>query len=74
MNTSKLQKAPTAWWKVLGLALGLPSLILGIFFALFMLKERDLISWTTLLVVMLLVIGNTLFLMVRYGMVGKNKQ
>jgi hypothetical protein len=66
--------APQAWWKVLGLALGLPSLILGVFFALYYLVSKGIISWTALLVVMLLVIGNTLFLMVRYGLVGKNRQ
>lgn len=65
---------PQAWWKVLGLALGLPSLILGVFFGLYYLVEKQIISWTALLVVMLLVIGNTLFLMVRYGLVGKHKQ
>jgi hypothetical protein len=36
--------------------------------------QKGLIGWTTLLVVMLLVIVNTLFLMVRYGLVGKNRQ
>ncbi len=65
---------PQAWWKVLGLALGLPSLILGVFFGLYYLVTSEIIGWTTLLVVMLLVIGNTLFLMVRYGLVGKNRQ
>jgi len=65
---------PQAWWKVLGLALGLPSLILGVFFGLYYLVEKQIIGWTALLVVMLLVIGNTLFLMVRYGLVGKNRQ
>lgn len=65
---------PPAWWKVLGLAMGLPSLILGAFFGLNYLVKKQIISWTALLVVMLLVIGNTLFLMVRYGLVGKRKQ
>lgn len=65
---------PQAWWKVLGLALGLPSLILGVFFGLYYLVSKEIIGWTALLVVMLLVIGNTLFLMVRYGLVGKNRQ
>jgi len=65
---------PQAWWRVLGLAMGLPSLILGVFFGLNYLVQKQIISWTALLVVMLLVIGNTLFLMVRYGLVGKRKQ
>jgi hypothetical protein len=67
-------KTPQSWWKVLGLALGLPSLILGVFFGLYYLVSKGIIGWTSLLVVMLLVIGNTLFLMVRYGLVGKNRQ
>lgn len=63
-----------AWWKVLGLALGLPSVIMGSFFGLYALVEGKIIGWTTLLVLMLLLIGNTLFLMVRYVLVKKNKQ
>jgi hypothetical protein len=65
---------PTAWWKVLALAMGLPSIILGVFFGLYLLVQKDLINWTVLLIVMLAVIVNTLYLMVRYGMVGKNRQ
>ncbi len=65
---------PAPWWKVLALAMGLPSLILGLFFTLYYLVQQRIIGWTTLLVIMLLLIANTLYLMVRYGMVGKNKQ
>lgn len=65
---------PQAWWKVLALAMGLPSLIVGVFFGLYILVQKGLIGWTTLLIAMLLVILNTLFLMVRYGLVGKNRQ
>ena len=65
---------PQAWWKVLALAMGLPSLIVGVFFGLYILVQKNLIGWTTLLIVMLVVIVNTLFLMVRYGLVGKNRQ
>ncbi len=65
---------PAAWWKVLALAMGLPSIILGVFFGLYLLVQKDLINWTVLLIVMLAVIVNTLYLMVRYGMVGKNRQ
>jgi hypothetical protein len=70
----KEEKAPKAWWMVLGLALGLPSLILGVFFGLYWLVQKDIISWTILLVLMVAVVVNTLFLMVRYGLVGKNRQ
>ncbi|MFP5491794.1 MAG: hypothetical protein ACLGG0_09840 [Bacteriovoracia bacterium] len=70
----KEDSQPQAWWKVLALAMGLPSLIVGVFFGLYILVQKGLIGWTTLLVVMLLVIVNTLFLMVRYGLVGKNRQ
>jgi|GEM_PF-2629705 hypothetical protein len=70
----KEESQPQAWWKVLALAMGLPSLIVGVFFGLYILVQKGLIGWTTLLVVMLLVIVNTLFLMVRYGLVGKNRQ
>lgn len=62
-----------AWFKVLALAMGLPSLIVGVFFGLYILVQKGLIGWTTVLVVMILVIVNTLFLMVRYGLVGKNR-
>jgi hypothetical protein len=70
----KKDSQPQAWWKVLALAMGLPSLIVGVFFGLYILVQKGLIGWTTLLVVMLLVTVNTLFLMVRYGLVGKNRQ
>ncbi len=63
-----------AWWKVLALAMGLPSMIVGVFFGLYVLVQKGVISWIVLLIIMLAVIFNTLFLMVRYGMVGKNKQ
>ena len=65
---------PPAWWKVLALAMGLPSLIVGVFFGLYILVQKNIIGWTALLVIMLLVVANTLFLMVRYGVVGKNRQ
>jgi hypothetical protein len=61
------------WWHVLGLAMALPSLIVGVFFGAFALVQKGIISWGTLLIVMILVIAQTLFLMVRYGMVSKNK-
>lgn len=71
---SESSKTNQTWWKVLGLALGLPSVIMGSFFGLYALVEAKIIGWTTLLVLMLVLIGNTLFLMVRYVLVKKNRQ
>lgn len=68
------EKQSQAWWKVLALAMGLPSMIVGVFFGLYILVQKEIISWPTLLIILLLVIGNTLFLMVRYGVVRKDRQ
>jgi len=58
---------------VMGLALGLPSTIIGFFFILYQLVKNDVISWNILLVVLLLVIFYMLFLMVKNGLVKKDK-
>ncbi len=58
---------------VMGLALGLPSTIIGFFFILYQLVENDVISWNTLLVVLLVIIFYMLFLMVKNGLVKKDK-
>lgn len=63
-----------AWWKVMGLAMGLPSLILGAFFGISMLVDKGVFGWPAGLAILLVVIVNTLFWMVRFGVVGKNKQ
>jgi hypothetical protein len=63
-----------AWWKVMALAMGLPSLIIGAFFGLYVMVENGVINWTVALIVLLLVIVNTLFWMVRLGVVGKNRK
>jgi len=70
MKNSSQQK----WWQVLGLALGLPSIILGVFFGVYSLVQNQVISWGWALFILILVIGNTLFLMVRYGLVNKDRQ
>lgn len=57
---------------VMGLALGLPSTIVGLFFLLNELVKRDVISWNTLLIILLIVVLNMLGLMVRH-VVKKNK-
>jgi hypothetical protein len=64
----------TKWMKVLALAMGLPSIIIGLFFALYGLVQKEIISWGMALIILLVVIVNTLYLMVRYGVVQKNKQ
>jgi asparagine N-glycosylation enzyme membrane subunit Stt3 len=68
MNTNQ------KWWNVMALALGLPSLIIGVFFGLYALVTRGILSWGGALIVLILVIANSLFLMVRYGLVRKDKQ
>lgn len=63
-----------AWWKVMALAMGLPSLIIGAFFGLYVMVQNGVINWTVALIILLLVILNTLFWMVRLGVVGKNRK
>lgn len=58
---------------VMGLAIGLPSTILGVFFVLYQFVMNDVISWNALLIVLLLVVGNVLFLMVKNVLERKNK-
>ena len=53
--------------KIMGLALGLPSTILGLFFFLKKLQSENIISsWMTLTILVVVVLV-TLFLMVKYG-------
>lgn len=58
---------------VMGLAVGLPSTILGLFFVLYQLVQNDVISWNTLLIMLLIVVIYTLGLMVRNVVVSKDK-
>ncbi len=51
---------------VMGLALGLPSTLIGVFALLYNLVQAGLISWNVSLVIMVLVSVNTLYLMIRY--------
>lgn len=57
----------------MALAMGLPSLIIGVFFGVYALVQKQIIGWGWALIIILLVVGNTLFLMVRYGLVRKNR-
>lgn len=59
---------------VMGLALGLPATIIGLFFVLLELVKSGLISWNVLLIVLISVIAYFLFLMVRNVLAKKNKQ
>ena len=58
---------------VMGLAVGLPSTIIGVFFVLYQLVQNDVISWNVLLIILLVVVGYTLFLMVKNVLERKNK-
>lgn len=57
---------------ILGLALGLPSTILGVFWLTYELHRRKIISENLGLLIMVLVVVNTLYLMIRYGLAKKN--
>jgi hypothetical protein len=58
---------------VMGLALGLPSTIVGLFFLLYQLVEKKIISWNLLLIILLVVVLNMLVLMVKNGLDKQNK-
>lgn len=58
---------------VMGLALGLPSTIVGLFFLLYQLVQSQIISWNVLLIILLVVVIYMLGLMVKYVLVKKNK-
>lgn len=59
---------------VMGLALGLPSTIVGLFFLLYQLVKAELISMNALLIILLIVVGYMLFLMVKNVLGKKNRQ
>ncbi len=65
-------RQPQKWWQVMALAMGLPSIIIGVFFGVYSLVQSQIIGWGCALIIILLVVGYTLFLMVRYGMVKKD--
>lgn len=58
----------------MGLAVGLPSTIIGVFYLLYRLVKSGYISWNMLLVILLLVIGYFFFLMVKNVLGNKDKQ
>jgi hypothetical protein len=59
---------------VMGLAVGLPGTIIGIFFLLYQLVKAGHISWNVLLIILLLVIAYFLFMMVKNVLGRKNRQ
>jgi len=62
------------FWIVMGLALGLPSTIVGLFFLLYHLVKQQLISWNTALILLVAVVVYMLYLMVKNGLDRKNRQ
>lgn len=58
---------------VMGLAVGLPGTIIGVFFLLYQLVKAGHISWNALLIILLLVIGYFLTLMVKNVLGRKNR-
>lgn len=70
----KEQSSTRKFLIVMGLALGLPSTIVGLFFLLYQLVQSEIISWNVLLIILLAVVVYMLVLMVKNGLVKKNKQ
>ena len=68
MKLSKNSK----YFVVLGLSLGLPGTIIGVFFLIYGLVENKVITWNIGLPILILVVVNTLYLMVRYAIKRKN--
>lgn len=71
---SKEKSSTQKFLIVMGLAVGLPSTIVGLFFLLYQLVQNEIISWNWLLIILVTVVVGTLILMVKNGMVKKNKQ
>ena len=73
-DEQKVQPAGRKFWLVMGLALGLPSTIVGVFFLLYYLVQNQIISWNIALGIIIVVVGYMLFLMVKNGLDRKNRQ
>jgi len=70
----KKQPASRKFWLVMGLALGLPSTIVGVFFLLYYLVQNGVIGWNMALGIIILVVGYMLYLMVKNGLDRKNRK
>lgn len=53
--------------KAIAIAVALPSAILGIFFGVYVLIQKNIISEVTALILILLVVINSLYMLLRYG-------
>lgn len=53
--------------KAIAIAVALPSTILGIFFGVYVLIQKNIISEVTALILILLVVINSLYMLLRYG-------
>ena len=53
--------------KVLGIAVGLPSSILGVFFIVYYLVSKDILSSELALILILAIVGYSFYLMLRYA-------
>lgn len=62
------------WMKVLGLALSLPSTILGLAWLAWYLVDAKILSSSVAYTIFFLVIGNTLFLIVRFSKQDKKEE
>jgi predicted nucleic acid-binding Zn ribbon protein len=72
-DIEKERPASRKFWIVMGLALGLPSTIVGVFFLLYHLVQNQIISWNLALGLILVVVGYMLYLMVKNGLDRKNR-
>lgn len=66
LEKDKVKKKPLNNMAVMGLALGLPSLIIGLFGIIYQLVENGVFGWSIGFTIFIAVILNTLYLMVRY--------
>lgn len=74
MTEEKTQPASRKFWLVMGLALGLPSTIVGVFFLLYYLVQNNIISWNVALGIIIAVVAYMLYLMVKNGLERKNRK
>ncbi len=74
MKDQKEESSTRKFLIVTGLALGLPSTVIGLFFILYQLVQNGLISWNALLIILLVIIIYMLGLMVKNVLEKKDRQ
>ena len=74
MKDPKEESSTRKFLIVTGLALGLPSTVIGLFFILYQLVQNGLISWNALLIILLVIIIYMLGLMVKNVLEKKDRQ